>query len=228
MADVEPDLKGTTAVDVQIGWSVDTTFDKLWGPGSEFSAHVREARNIGEYQEGPWVRDDKLFQSLLDGDQDRTPTTPRKFERAADYEGYGRKVSFSQPGTGGVLRSTFHNEELQRCVEAVEGDHYLMHCCVATNAPYGDRVRIVLEYSLSAAESPDGSPACNLRVSYVPVYIRPTNGVLRNMIKAGIDSGVRKNFSTLRDLLAELVDVRDNEPEGRAAEPTAHEAAARP
>ena len=28
---------GTTCVDVQIGWSVDTTFDKLWGAGSEFS-----------------------------------------------------------------------------------------------------------------------------------------------------------------------------------------------
>ena len=45
-----------------------------------------------------------------------------------------------------MLSSAYTNEELQRCIEAAEGQRFVMHCCISTNAPYGDRIRIVLRY----------------------------------------------------------------------------------
>ena len=41
---------GTTAVDVQIAWSVDETFDKLWGPSSEFSVSFSVFDTVADYR----------------------------------------------------------------------------------------------------------------------------------------------------------------------------------
>mmetsp|Transcript_32521 Transcript_32521/g.92225 ORF Transcript_32521/g.92225 Transcript_32521/m.92225 type:complete len:1170 (-) Transcript_32521:1244-4753(-) len=206
---------GNTAVNVQIGWSVDETFDKLWGPSSEFSAHVREARNIKDYSESPWVTDSTLMEQERTGVECNDPCFSRGFPSHTEYAGHSRKVTFSQGGSSGLLKSAYTNEEVQRCVEAVEGDRYTMHCTIATNAPYGDRVRIILKYHLQAAGTPE-KPLCNLQVLYDVVYVKPTNWGLKGVIGSGVDMGVKKNFATLRDLLSEMVAVLDMEDVGVA------------
>lgn len=110
-----------------------------------FQAHVREARNIKDYVEGPWVKDELLEEAISTGQQDKGAMSP-VFTSRSQFAGQSRKVRFEQAGSGGILKAAYANEEVQRCIEAIEGEGYLLYCCISTNAPYGDRVRIVLKY----------------------------------------------------------------------------------
>eukprot|EP00951_Prasinocladus_malaysianus_P036168 scaffold378700_cov38-Prasinocladus_malaysianus.AAC.1 len=51
---------------------------------------------------------------------------------------------------------------------------------------------------------------CNLKILYANQFIKPANSMLKGVINSGVDSGVKKNFAVLKELLSEMVEVRDN------------------
>lgn len=129
-------------------------------------AHVREARSIKDYVEGPWVRDSELWESVSSGAQSEPASAPKSFSNKAEYSGRSRKVTFSQAASGGLMKSTYINEEVQRCIHAEAGKAYRVQCTVGTNAPYGERFRILLRYTCA--------PRCPLQPAYTQLlrYLR--------------------------------------------------------
>lgn len=92
----------------------------------------------------------------------------------------------------------FNTEEVQHVCDVAAGSTYTVEAAIYTNNTYADKFNPMVRYSITAVDS--GS--CRLVVGFAIAYGKSASRLLRPIIQAGVDSGIKINFAAFEKVLA--------------------------
>ncbi|KAL4443861.1 hypothetical protein ABPG75_011598 [Micractinium tetrahymenae] len=196
--------EGREALHVVLDLPVDQAFLQLYGGLNELRKAFNEAAGDKEYSTTGWAESAEAVQAAA-----VAPTPPPLASVAGLKPGLLRRASYS----GTMMGSKYRNEELHRLLEAAPGSAFKVMTTVLTTAMHGEKFRPVVLSTLRAL--PDGRTEFRIRTTIL--FITKPNGFIKAMIDKGARDGQRKNFESLRKILAQFTTVSEAAAAGEAA-----------